>query len=155
MKNHNTLHVRKRPAFLYIAESFVGFFFAVFIVGALKGRPVAGMYQLIAVVFGCGIYVALWYAAFRITVVDGVLAYRSLLGRTKVIRLGDIERSSFEVGEKRYSDRDRPPVRIFIKPRRETGLAPFDINAAVFDVYDFAELRRILADREPRAKGEG
>jgi len=155
MMNCNSLDVRKRPSFLYIAEGFVGLLLTLALSTALRLPGAANAWQAVAIVAGIGIYIGVWYAAFRVTVIDGVLTYRTLIGRTKVIRLDDIERAHFEVGEKRYSDRDRPPVRIFIKPRGDSRLAPFDINAAVFDNDDFAALIRILAGKEPRSKCDG
>jgi hypothetical protein len=90
------------------------------------------------------VFVAVWLLSFTLTLSGDTLEYRSLFGGVRRLRLVDIESSTIQIGQYKYGDRFRPPIRLCIKPKRHAGQRPFDINMKVFEARPLKELLEIL-----------
>jgi len=110
---------------------------AAFWYGGSAGRP---FWQAAACVLAIWLYCLVWIRSFKVSVVKGTLSYRSLLGGTRSIPLGEIQDSKTEIGWFNYVGKSRPPFRIVVMPRAETQLKPIIINMRVFAKEDIARL---------------
>lgn len=91
------------------------------------------------------IFLSAWLFSFSLALIGDRLRYRSLFGGRKELDIADIKRIEVQVGEARYRDKFRPPIRLFVKSWQASRDSSFDINMKVFDKRDMEVLLQILS----------
>ncbi len=142
------LEIKYSKGSLLIAESFVVLVIVLGIIASKNLDSLIGIDTFI--IFVIGIFIYLWFRSFRITVRNGILTYKQLLGKTRVIRIEDIEEAYTEIGVKKKGDEYRAFIRLMIKPKKGVNVEEFYINMKPFEEQGLRQLFEIL----PMRKGE-
>ena len=99
-------------------------------------------YEFVYIPAAIGVGIALWLRAFRLTIADGELTYRTLFG-SRSIRVADIERA-----ETQLVATGRGSYRVLvINPRPETMQEPIRVNIKVFSREDLRCLFDLLGSK--------
>lgn len=150
MKEENKitkLEVRYSKGSLVIAESFVLLLTIMGIMSYISSKINDVLIVTICIII-FGIFVYLWFRSFRIIVEEGVLTYKQLLGRNRIIRIEDIEEAYTEIGVKHKGDEYRAFIRLMIKPKKGCGVEGFYINLKPFEEKGIRQLFDILPMRK-------
>lgn len=128
-------------ASLIVIEIIIGVLFLLCIVAALKQFT-----MLIPAFFclGIGAFFFLWWKSFKIEIVGDTLLYSSFFGGTKTLPLEEVEKATIEIGSVKYMDRFKPPIRLVIKPMKDSSYKTININLKVFRESDISELIKLL-----------
>lgn len=116
--------------------------FLIAVLGFFLRRPGAG-WEPVYVPTGIAIGLAIWLSAFRLTVIDDVLRYRTLLGRQKSVKLSDIEAARIDVN---FSRLVGAPERLVLEAKPEK----LEINLKIFSRQ---HLRQVSDWLGPKLKG--
>ncbi|MEW6528234.1 MAG: hypothetical protein AB1444_16395 [Spirochaetota bacterium] len=141
------LEVRYSIASLLIAETFVLILTIIGVESYISSKINDALIVTICIII-FGIFIYLWFRAFRITVENGVLTYKQLFGKTRVIRIDDIEEAYTEIGVKHKGDEYRAFIRLMIKPKKGCGVEGFYINLKPFEEKGIHQLFEILPMRK-------
>jgi hypothetical protein len=102
-------------------------------------RSIGALIMTAALFFGFMI----WISAFRLSLREGVLKYRSLFGGLRSIRLSDVERAEYKFAPEAAFG---PFVQLVLTPHPNAG-PPVVINMKVFSRADLDNLLDILGPK--------
>lgn len=86
----------------------------------------------------------LWHRTLKIEISNGILIFRSLFKKPKIIAFNNIQKAAIETGYQRPVDKKRPFIRLVIYPKPGIGMNDFAIPMNSFDKNGMRKLLQIL-----------
>lgn len=141
------LSVRVARSGLLLSRSVLAIIMVVSFAAAVRGNG-WGLFGISSII---QVFLNLWLFFFALDVAAGVLSYRTLFRGWVRIRLEEINSVEIQIGERRYRDKFRPPLRLVVQPKSVSSIRPFDINLKVFRKEDI----EILLEKLPVRREDG
>jgi hypothetical protein len=102
--------------------------------------------KMLSVVLGAGLFVFGWIRAFKVTVDQTHITYRTLLAGTRTIAIADIQKARVVVGDYYRRSRTEPYMILDLEPRPELHQKAMKINIKVFRLDDVRRLVGVVRE---------